>query len=121
MLCPVEWTVFARCESFHDQVFDQELGHDFVIAIITTREALCMINRKLKIGKKEVRIKEYPATTIEEEIIRGVTAEKEGVKGIICGPIAATTLERIVNIPVIGFRFDERLLLDAMGNLMRKV
>ena len=99
----------------------EELEHDFVIAVITTREALDMIDRRQKIGGTDVKIKEYPATTIEEEIIRGITAEKEGVKGIICGPIAATTLEKIVDIPVIALRFPEQQLLDAISKLMKKV
>lgn len=99
----------------------EELEHDFVVAVITTREALDMIDRRLKIGETDVKIKEYPATTIEEEIIRGITAEKEGVKGIICGPIAATTLEKIVDIPVVALRFPGKQLLDAIGKLMKKV
>ena len=80
-----------------------------------------MISRRLRIGEKELKLKEYPATTIEEEMIQGITAEREGVKGIICGPIAATTLEKIVDIPVIALRFEEGLLLDAVSKLMRKV
>jgi len=99
----------------------EELEHGFVVGIITTREALNTIDRRLKINGKEVRIKEYPATTIEEEIIRGTTAEKEGVKGIICGPIAATTLEKIVDIPVVSLRFEKELLLDAINKLMKKI
>ena len=99
----------------------EELEHKFTIAIITTREALEMIGRSLDMDGTEVRIKEYPATTIEEQMIRGVTAEKEGVKGIICGPIAATTLEKIVDIPVVGLQFEERLLMDAINKLMKKV
>jgi len=99
----------------------EELESGFTIAIITTREALDMISRRLRIGDRQLNVKEYPATTIEEEIIQGVTAEKEGVKGIICGPIAATTLEKVVDIPVVAFHFQEKLLLDAIDKLMKKV
>ena len=99
----------------------EELESEFTIAIITTRQALDMVTRKLSIDGREVRIKEYAATTIEEEIIQGITAEKEGVKGIICGPIAATTLEKVVDIPVVALHFDEKPLADAMGRLMKKI
>jgi len=99
----------------------EELEHKFTIAVITTREALDSIGRSLEIAGRDIRIKEYPATTIEEEMIRGVTAEKEGVKGIICGPIAATTLEKIVDIPVVGLQFEEKLLMDAINKLMKKL
>jgi len=47
------------------------------------------------------------ATTIDAEIIHGVRAEKEGKKGLICGPIAATTLEKVVDIPITALRFEE--------------
>ena len=50
----------------------EELGSEFTIAIITTREALDMISRRLRIGEKELKLKEYPATTIEEEMIQGI-------------------------------------------------
>lgn len=99
----------------------EELNHDFIIAIITTREALDRIGRKLKINNEEIRIREYPATTIEEEVIRGIIAEKEGVKGIICGPIAATTLEKVVDIPVVALHFEEKILLDALNRMMKKL
>ena len=99
----------------------EELGHEFTIAIITTREALDRMGRRLRIDGKEVSVREYPATTIEEEIIQGVTAEKEGVKGIICGPVAATTLEKVTDIPVVAFHFEEKLLFDAVSKLVKKI
>jgi len=99
----------------------ENLENDFTIAIITTRAALDMINRRLDIGDRQVAIKEYPAMTIEEEVILGITAEKDGVKGIVCGPIAANTLERVVAIPVVALRFEEKLLLEAVNNLMKKI
>ena len=92
-----------------------------VLGIITTRTALDTIGRTIEIDGGAVNIQEFPATTIEEAIIQGVRAEKVGVKGIICGPIAATTLERAVDIPITAFRFDEELLLDAIAKLVEKL
>jgi predicted transcriptional regulator len=91
------------------------------IGIITTRQALDAVGRNFSINGKEIKIREYPATTIEEEIIQGVRAEREGVSGIICGPVAATTMEKIVNIPVISIHFEERLLMDAITNISKKL
>lgn len=91
------------------------------IAIITTRESLNVISRKINIENENIFIKEYPATTIEEEIIQGVTAERNGVMGIICGPIAANTIEKIVNIPVIAIRFEISSLMDAVQNIIKKI
>ena len=97
--------------------FDEER----VLGIITTRTALDTIGRTIDIDGGSVNIQEFPATTIEEAIIQGVRAEKAGVKGIICGPIAATTLERAVDIPITAFRFDEELLMDAIAKLADKL
>ena len=95
--------------------------HETVIGIITTRGALDMISRSLEFGGKEVKVNEYPATTIEEEIIQGVRAEKEGVKGLVCGPIAATTLEKVVDIPITALRFEEGPLINSVKRLIEKI
>jgi predicted transcriptional regulator len=91
------------------------------IGIITARAALDSLGKEFQIKKKEFLIKEYPATTIEEEIIQGIRAEKEGAKGLICGPIAATTIEKVVDIPISTLRFEEGPLLSAIKNLSRKI
>lgn len=96
-------------------------GRENVIGIITTRGALDMIGRSFEFGGKVVKVNEYPATTIEEEIIQGVRAEKEGVRGLICGPIAATTLEKVVDVPIVSLRFEEGPLISSMKKLMEKI
>ena len=96
-------------------------GRENVIGIITTRGALDMIGRSFEFGGKVVKINEYPATTIEEEIIQGIRAEKEGVRGLICGPIAATTLEKVVDIPIVALRFEEGPLISSIKRLMEKI
>ena len=61
------------------------------------------------------------ATTMDEEIIHGVRAEKEGKKGLICGPIAATTLEKVVDIPITALRFEEGPLINSIKRLTEKI
>lgn len=95
-------------------------GKENVIGIITSRSALDTVGRHVEIGGKVVRVKEFPATTIEESMIQGVRAEKEGVLGIICGPIAATTLEKMVDIPITALRFEEGPLMNAIKKLAEK-
>jgi len=97
------------------------IDEEKVIGIITTRTALDTVGRNIDLDGGTVGVKEFPATTIEEAIIQGVRAEKSGVKGIICGPIAATTLEKVVDIPITAFRFDEGLLLGAITKLAEKL
>ena len=57
----------------------------------------------------------YLATTEEEEIIQGVKSEKEGMKGLICGPIATTTLEKVVYMLITALRFGEESLDSKKG------
>ena len=92
-----------------------------IIGIITSRNALDSVGRAIKVGNETLFIKEYPATTIEEAIIQGVRAEKDGAKGIICGPIAATTLEKVVDIPITALRFEEGPLHTAIIKLNDKI
>jgi len=96
-------------------------GEKDVIGIITSRTALDTIDRTIKIGDREFTIKEYPAVSIEEEIIQGIRAERDGVKGLICGPIAATTLQKVVSIPIIALRFEEGPLYSAIRRLAEKL
>jgi len=103
------------------QKLEGTLNEGIVVGIITTRGALDLVNRRIHLFNKDIIIKEYPATTIEEEIIQGIRAEREGISGIICGPIAATTLEKVVNIPVITIRFERNLLMDSIEKLLRKI
>ena len=92
-----------------------------MVGVITSRNALDSIGRTIEVGNDVLHIKEYPATSIEEAIIQGVRAEKEGVKGIICGPIAATTLEKVVDIPITALRFEEGPLTTAILQLNEKI
>jgi predicted transcriptional regulator len=47
-----------------------------------------------------VRVKEYPASTMVEAIIAAVKAERDGALAIVCAPIIAPTIEKILRIPV---------------------
>lgn len=47
-----------------------------------------------------VIIKEYPVSTVEDAIIAAVRAERDGALGLICAPIVAHTVEKIITIKV---------------------
>jgi predicted transcriptional regulator len=99
----------------------EALDQENVIGIITSRSALDTIGHHIIFNEKKFIVKEYPATTIEESIIQGVRAEKEGVLGLICGPIAATTLVKVVDIPITALRFEEGPLRNAIQHLAEKL
>jgi predicted transcriptional regulator len=102
---------------------DIDSGAGDSVGVITSRGALDNLQRVVSIKGRDgdLVIREYPATTIEDEIIQGIRAEREKMKGVICGPIAANTLEKVVRIPVIALQFKEDALLEALEKLSHKL
>ena len=71
------------------------------IAVIAARPVLDYITeKKLKLKGRLLRIREYSATSMEEAIIAAVRAERDGAKAVVCAPIVATTVEKVLRIPV---------------------
>ncbi len=48
----------------------------------------------------KVALREYAVSTVEDAIIAAVRAEREGSLGVICAPIVASTIEKILTIRV---------------------
>ncbi|HOE52508.1 MAG TPA: transcriptional regulator [Methanomassiliicoccales archaeon] len=79
---------------------DANPGGEF-IAVIASRPVLSRIEERLmKVGERTVRVKEYPACTMEDAIIAAVKAERDGALALVCAPIVAPTIEQIVRVPV---------------------
>jgi predicted transcriptional regulator len=97
--------------------FDQD-----AIAIIAAKFLLDEIgNQTIALDGKKYRIKGYPAHTMEDCIIAAVKAEKEGAAGIICAPILAALIERIVDIPVVILKPDIASYEEAIKSLTRQL
>ncbi|MCS3900540.1 helix-turn-helix domain-containing protein [Methanococcus voltae] len=78
---------------------DDELGDR--IAIIAARSSLNKLTQKtIEFDNKTYAIKEYPSNTLEECLISAVSAERDGVKAIVCAPIVSACVEKLVRIPV---------------------
>ncbi len=45
-------------------------------------------------------MREYPVHTFEDAIVAAVRAEREGAVALVCAPIAGSTIEQLVQIPV---------------------
>lgn len=75
-------------------------GGDF-IAVIGHRVVLNKIEeRTLRVHGRNIRIKEYPAASIEDAIVAAVHAERDGAVALVCAPIVAPTVEKILTIPI---------------------
>jgi len=92
-----------------------------VVALITSRDVLDNFGRTAEVNGVTLQIKEYLANSIEDEMILGVQAVREGVNAILCGPIAANTLKKIVEIPVIGISFSKESLMEALEKAHVKI
>ncbi len=92
------------------------------VAVITSRAVLDKITfKELRFRNELVSIKEYPAMTIEEVLTESIAAQKDGALGIICGPIAASNIEKLVSIPIAAMTFDENDVKIAFEILKHKM
>ncbi len=71
------------------------------VAIIAAGQVLDEVEeRSIEIGNESVRVREYPATTVEDAIIAAIRAERDGAIAIVCAPIVSSTIEKIVDVPI---------------------
>ncbi len=81
------------------------------IAVIAARPVLDYITeKKLKVGGKLLKIREYSATSMEEAIIAAIRAERDGAKAVVCAPIVSTTVEKVLRIPVVSIMPKDSLI-----------
>lgn len=99
----------------------QPADGDFV-AVIAAKFLLDDIeSSRLDLGEKRVRVRGYPAYTMEECIVSAVRAEKDGALGIVCAPILASIIERIVEIPVTIMKPQAETILEALRTLDKRI
>lgn len=71
------------------------------IALIVTRRVLDeVVERSVQIGEESVRVREYPAATVEDAIVSAIRAERDGAIAVVCAPIVSPTIEKILDIPI---------------------
>lgn len=71
------------------------------VAIIAAGQVLDEVKeRSIQIGEESIRVREYPANTVEDAIIAAIRAERDGAVAIVCAPIVSSTIEKIVDIPI---------------------
>lgn len=99
-----------------------EPAHDRFIAIIAARFLLDSLEkREADVNGKTFSIRGYSANSLEECIIAAARAEKDGASGIVCAPILASIVEKIVDIPVVMLRPDLAVLNEAIIMVGKKL
>lgn len=92
------------------------------IAVITSRSVLDRLKRREVTHEGTTyRLREFPAINIEEVITTAARAEREGARGIICGPIASASIRNVVTIPVAALLLDENSLEKGLDSLVQKL
>lgn len=71
------------------------------IAVIAARHVLDEVEeRSVPIGGRSVRVREYPASTVEDAIVAAIRAERDGAVAVVCAPIVSSTIEKVVDLPI---------------------
>jgi predicted transcriptional regulator len=92
------------------------------VAVIAAKFLLDeMEGHEVTIKGRVYRIRGYTANSIEECIIAAVMAEKEGAAGIICAPVLASIVEKIVDVPVAIIKPKAATVLDALDVIARRI
>jgi len=94
------------------------------IALIASRSSLdALTTSHVTVGNFRIKIKGYGASSIEDAIVAALSAEQEGAKAIVCGPVVATILEKIVKVPISSCPVSlcNQPLLEAAKNAAKKI
>jgi len=92
------------------------------VAVIAAKFLLDeMEGHEITVRDTVYRIRGYTANSIEECIIAAVMAEKEGAAGIICAPVLASIVEKIVDVPVAIIKPKAATVLDALDVVARRI
>jgi predicted transcriptional regulator len=70
------------------------------VAVIASSTFMESLPKTMDVDGRTIRIKEYPISTVEDAIIAAVRAERDGALAIVCAPIIALTVKKIIRIPV---------------------
>ena len=78
-----------------------EADDSHFIAVIAYTTVVENLPRTIEMeGGVVINVREYPVSTVEDAIIAAVRAERDGALGVVCAPIVAPTIEKILAIPV---------------------
>jgi len=96
--------------------------HDRFIAVIAAKFLLDALDvRETGAGNGKVMIRGYSANSLEECIVAAARAEKDGAAGIVCAPILASIVEKIVDVPVGMMRPDIPCISEAIATVGRRI
>ena len=75
-------------------------GNNNFVAVIASSTFMESLPKTMEADGQIFGIREYVISNVEDAIIAAVRAERDGAVGIVCAPIIALTVEKIIKIPV---------------------
>jgi len=75
-------------------------GDENFVAVIASSTFMESLPKTMEVDSRKINIREYPISTVEDAIIAAVRAERDGALAIVCAPIIAITVKKILRIPV---------------------
>jgi predicted transcriptional regulator len=92
------------------------------IAVIAAKFLLdAVATREVESAGQKFVIRGYSAHSLDECIVAAARAEKDGASGIICAPILASIVEKIVDVPVGMLRPELSCVDEAIGAVLKKI
>ena len=96
--------------------------HGKFIALIAAKFLLDEIEgTKVDVGGVEYRIKGYTANSLDDCILAAVHARYDGAAGIICAPILASLIERLVDVPVAIMKPEMDAVFTAVDSIAKRL
>ena len=92
------------------------------VAVIAARFLLDEVaGLTVEVRGRPYPVRGYPANSLEECIVAAVRAEKEGAAAIVCAPVLASIVERIVDIPVVILKPKAETVTEALEAARRRL
>ena len=102
------------------EAFEPRQGRS--VAVIAARFLLDEVaGRTIEIRGRPYPVRGYAANSLEECIVAAVRAEKEGAAAIICAPVLASIVERIVDVPVVILKPKAETVTEALEAARRRL
>ena len=96
--------------------------HGKFIALIAAKFLIDEIEgTKVPVNGIDYRIKGYAANSLDDCLVMAVRARNEGASGIICAPILASLVEKIVDVPVAIMKPDMNAVYGAAESIIKRL
>jgi predicted transcriptional regulator len=76
---------------------------------------------EVRVGNNIYRIRGYAANSLDDCILAAVRARSDGAIGIICAPILASLIERLVDVPVAIMKPERGAVMSAAESISKRL